>query len=356
MAAGSVNLIFTESTAQELSGLIRSMTPQGVFILADSNTARFVAEPLMAEHKELAEARLIVVKAGDDHKSLETLDFVWRSLSDGGATRSSLLVNVGGGMVTDLGGFAASTFKRGIRFVNIPTTLLSAVDAALGGKTGINFNGLKNEIGSFAHADAVIVSSGHFATLPYKELTSGYAELLKHALIDSPQALNRALAYDLSRADIRELQTLLRESIAVKERIVAEDPFENGLRKALNLGHTAAHAFESLAMENGRPIAHGHAVAWGLIVDLVLSNMFLGLDSTVLQQVAAFIREYYPRPSFGCNDYDRLIDLMRHDKKNRSAERINFTLLRSPGDIVVDNEIDADRIAAALDILRDLMS
>ncbi len=356
MSANEVNLIFTDNAAASLSEVIAGLAPRGIFLLADSNTAPLIARPLMESVDRLAGAGLIEIGAGDCNKSLETLAGVWKSLSDGGATRSSLLINVGGGMVTDLGGFAAATFKRGIRFVNMPTTLLSAVDAALGGKTGINFNGLKNEVGAFAHADAVIVSSRHFATLPHSELTSGYAELLKHSLIDSPQALARALAYDLDRVDLDRLQLLLRESIAVKERIVAADPFEKGLRKALNLGHTSAHAFESLALERGgSTVAHGHAVAWGLVVDLILSNMLLGLDSGVLRQVAIYIKEYFPRPSISCSDYPRLIELMRHDKKNRSTSDINFTLLHAPGEIAIDVEVNPDTITAALDILRDLL-
>ena len=355
MSAKSVNLIFTDSTSSALAEVVEEMAPSAIFLLADTNTAQLIARPLLESTPALAGGRIIEIPAGDQSKNVDTLSALWQALSDGGATRSSLLINVGGGMVTDLGGFAASTFKRGIRFINIPTTLLGAVDAALGGKTGINFNGLKNEIGVFSHADAVIVSARHFATLPYNELTSGYAELLKHALIDSPEALNRALAYDLERADLDELQHLLRESIAVKERIVAADPLEHGLRKALNLGHTAAHAFESLAMEEGRAVAHGHAVAWGLIVDLILSNMMLGLDSATLHDVAIYIKEYFPRPQLSCADYPRLIELMRHDKKNLTASRINFTLLSAPGQIILDNEVTPEKITPALDILRDLL-
>lgn len=355
MSASRVNLIFTDNTSAALSEALSDLSPRGIFILADTNTAPIIARPLMEQTGALAGATLIEIPAGDSNKSLDTLACVWSRLSSGGASRSSLLVNAGGGMVTDLGGFAAATFKRGIRFINIPTTLLGAVDAALGGKTGINFGGLKNEIGAFANADAVIVNAAHFATLPYAELTSGYAELLKHSLIDSPESLARALAFDLERSDLSQLQHLLRESITVKERIVAADPREQGIRKALNLGHTAAHAFESLALEQGSPMAHGHAVAWGLVVDLILSNMLLGLDSATLQKVAIYIKEYFPRPGISCADYPRLIEFMRHDKKNLTAEHINFTLLREPGQISINAEVPPETITAALDILRDLL-
>lgn len=348
-------LIFTSEPARELDTLISGYAPSGLFLLADTNTARLVVPQLMEHSPALAVAQVIEITAGDDHKSLDALAHVWHRLSDSGATRHSLLVNVGGGMVTDLGGFAAATFKRGIRFINLPTTLLGAVDAAVGGKTGINFAGLKNEVGVFAKACAVVISTRYFGTLPHSELLSGYAEMLKHALIESPQALSQALDYDLGSADPGQLLPLLERSVRVKERIVTEDPFERGIRRALNLGHTVGHAFESMAMASGTPVPHGHAVAWGLAVDLILSHMHLGFDSTILRQVAQFVSDNYPAPSLKCSDYGTLIELMRHDKKNVDAATINFTLLRAPGDVCIDCTASPDEISAALDIFRDLM-
>lgn len=348
-------LIFTSEPARELDALISDYAPAGVFLLADTNTARLVVPRLMQHSTAIAAAQLIEIDAGDDHKSLDALAHVWHRLSACGATRHSLLINVGGGMVTDLGGFAAATFKRGIRFINIPTTLLGAVDAAVGGKTGINFDGLKNEVGVFAKACAVIISTCYFDTLPHSELLSGYAEMLKHALIESPQALAQALTYNLDSADPAQLLPLLERSVRVKERIVTADPFERGLRRALNLGHTAGHAFESMAMAAGTPVPHGHAVAWGLVVDLVISHMHLGFDSTILRQVAQFVYDNYPAPSLTCSDYDTLINLMRHDKKNVDSSTINFTLLRAPGDVCIDCTASPRDISAALDIFRDMM-
>ncbi len=348
-------LIFTSEPARELDTLIFGYAPSGLFLLADTNTARLVVPQLMEHSPALAAAQVIEITAGDDHKSLDALAHVWHRLSDSGATRHSMLVNVGGGMVTDLGGFAAATFKRGIRFINLPTTLLGAVDAAVGGKTGINFAGLKNEVGVFAKACAVIISTRYFGTLPHSELLSGYDEMLKHALIESPQALAQALDYDLGSADPGQLLPLLERSVRVKERIVTEDPFERGIRRALNLGHTVGHAFESKAMAAGTPVPHGHAVAWGLVVDLILSHIHLGFDSAILRQVAQFVSDNYPAPSLKCSDYGTLIELMRHDKKNVDAATINFTLLRAPGDVCIDCTASPDEISAALDIFRDLM-
>ena len=348
-------LIFTDSAARSLEGVLKETATTSLFVLADEHTCAAVAAPLIRAVPALSGAQVIVIPPGDDHKSLQSLSEVWQRLSVGGATRSAMMVNIGGGMITDLGGFAAATFKRGIRFVNVPTSLLAAVDASLGGKTGINFNGSKNEVGVFAEALAVVVDAGLFATLPHSELVSGYAELLKHALLHSPEALAEALAFDLSQPDFARLQQLLRESVLVKKRVVEEDPFERGLRKSLNLGHTAAHAFESLAMERGCPVPHGFAVGWGLIVDLVLSHLVLHFPSDTLRAVADYIACHYPAPSLKCADYPRLIELMRHDKKNRKAEAINFTLLSSVGHPEINFELEPDRITAALDILRDLL-
>lgn len=349
------NVIYTTDPVGELQRAVGDRNPAGVFVVADTNTRRLVLPRIAAASESLAKAAVIEIEAGDDRKNLQSLSAVWQALVEGGATRGSLVVNVGGGMVTDLGGFAAATFKRGVRFINLPTTLLGAVDAAVGGKTGINFCGLKNEVGVFAEASDVIISSTFFDTLPAGELLSGYGEVLKHALLDSAGATRRALAASPLELDSGALLNLLRESVEVKRRVVAADPHENGLRKALNLGHTAAHAFEALAFAGGKPVAHGHAVAWGLVVDLVLSSMILSFPSSTLQDVAAFVRANYPAPAITCDDYPALIGYMRHDKKNRTAGDINFTLLRSPGDIAIDSTVEPPRIEAALDIFRDLL-
>lgn len=349
-------LLFTDSPSKAIDTLLASSeAPKGkIYILADTVTAQKCL-PLLEGAENVAEAETIVVANGDANKSLEALASVWTRLSESGATRSSLLINLGGGMITDLGGFAAATFKRGIRCINIPTTLLGAVDAAVGGKTGINFAGLKNEVGCFRAAEAVVISSEFYSTLPSTELLSGYGEVLKHALIDSPEALREALSIAPAEASPAEIAPILRTSVQVKQRIVEEDPFEHGIRRALNLGHTAAHAFESLAMSKGRSLPHGIAVAHGLVVDLVLSHMALGFDSKCLHAVAAFVKSNYPAPAFDCKDYPALIAYMRHDKKNATADAINFTLLAAPGDIHIDCIRSPKEIETALDITRDLL-
>lgn len=351
----TTNLIFSHTPGVELEAEIRRLAPSSLFILADDNTLPLVVKRLIENAPSLAGAKVITTPAGDMNKSLEAMAEIWRQLSDGGATRHSLLINVGGGMVTDMGGFAAATFKRGMRFINVATTLLGAVDAALGGKTGINFNGLKNEIGSFAQAEAVIVDTNFFATLPHPELLSGYAELLKHSLLESDDSLNDALLFDISHPDFNRLAELLRRSVEVKQRITLEDPFEQGLRKALNLGHTTGHAIESHAMEKGHPIPHGHAVATGLVTALVISHLQLGLDNMWLHRMADYITTHYPAPSFSCADYPRMVELMHHDKKNTDSDTVRFTLLKSPGSPMMNCAVEEQDITAALDITRDLL-
>ena len=265
------------------------------------------------------------------------------------------MVNLGGGMVTDLGGFAASTFKRGIPYINVPTTLLSMVDASVGGKTGINFGGLKNEIGVFCPARTVILSSRFLASLDDMNLSSGYAEMLKHGLISTRRHWDELVSFDLTQSDLPHLQEMIAESVAVKERIVEQDPTEKGIRKALNLGHTIGHAFESLALAEERTVLHGYAVAWGMICELYLSAVRMHFPHDVLQQALTFVRENYGTFLIDCKEYDRLYDYMTHDKKNLSAGQVNFTLLSDVGDIHIDQTASKDEIFEALDFYRDSM-
>ena len=324
----------------------------GLFVIADANTSRLVLPRLDSER--LRQATPIIIPAGEENKGIDTLTSVWQALSDAGATRRSVVINVGGGMVTDLGGMAAATFKRGIRFVNVPTTLLSAVDAAVGGKTGINFNGLKNEIGAFALACEVIISTCFFDTLAQQELRSGYAEMVKHAMLNGAQAFADVMNHEPCADEPDHLLQLLEASVAVKQRIVELDPTEQGLRRTLNLGHTVGHALESLALQQGRPAPHGYAVAWGLVTEAVLSHMLLQFPSSDLHRLGTYVRDHYGTPGITCDDYPALLELMRHDKKSRQGE-INCTLLRRLGDPVLDNTISDDDLHTALDITRDYL-
>ena len=351
-------LMFTNHPGAAIDELAAGMSPSKVFVIVDTNTEKQVLPLLAVMSESVAGAQVITVGAGDVNKNLDSLAGIWRTLNESGATRSSFVINVGGGMVTDMGGFAAATFKRGMRFVNVPTTLLAAVDASVGGKTGINFNGCKNEVGAFAEPEAAVISTIFFNTLTTQELLSGYAEMLKHALLEDRQTFIDLLDYNFAGTgfDKDRLLTLLQKSVAVKERIVSEDLHEQGIRKALNLGHTVGHAFESYAMtDRHSPVPHGYAVAWGMVVELILSHMELKFPSDMLQRYAAYVRSNYGVFDITCDDYPALLKLMSHDKKNASADRINFTLLADIGDVRIDREADVDNIKAALDIYRDMM-
>ncbi len=350
----SQQIIFTNNPTAELDGEITRITPSHVFVLVDTNTGKYVLPRIQESAKTLTNATIITIPDGDENKNLDTLTNIWQQLTAAQASRSSVLINIGGGVVTDIGGFAAATYKRGVHVINVPTTLLGAVDAAVGGKTGINFGGLKNQIGSFYPADTVIISTCFFTTLPREQILSGYGEMLKHALLDSENSIN-TLLHVSPVDDMTTLLTHLKSSIEVKQRIVATDPCEKGLRRALNLGHTIGHAFESLALQRKRPIPHGYAIAHGLVAEAVLAHILKGFPSSTLFALATYIREYYGTFALTCDDYPTLFTFMRQDKKNTDSAHINFSLLTAPGDVELNVNTDDEQIATALDIYRDLM-
>ena len=346
-------IIICKDIQKELGQFLSEHHYDKLFVLTDTQTNQLCL-PVIQHLPAIRQATPIVIEAGDTNKNLEQLAIVWEALSQNGASRNSLLINLGGGMITDLGGFAGATFKRGLHTLNIPTTLMASVDAAVGGKTGINFNGLKNEIGAFYIPDCVLIDCVFLQTLDWDNLLSGYAEMIKHGLIHSENILNSLLAYnfDASELNISALNGLVRESVAIKERIVTEDPTEKGIRKALNLGHTIGHAFESLSFEKKRPILHGHAVAAGLVCELYLSYKCCGFPIETLRRTVNFIKSYYPPFVFDCDDYEGLYELMTHDKKNEGG-KINFTLLEHTGAVKINQSIEKEKIFESLDFYRE---
>ena len=380
-------VILSENLEKPLSEAIQSVPHDRLFVICDTNTHEFCL-PLVSNFECMKGAHVITILPGDEHKTLHAVEQVWNELQSHGATRHSLCVNLGGGMVTDLAGFALSTFKRGMSFINIPTTLLAMVDASVGGKTGFNFGGLKNEIGVFSNADAVILDATFLRTLDRENILSGYAEMLKHGLIAPPPnpspregssdtsfAENQGLqsnkspllwggvgggllSFDVEQPDLVQLGRMVADSVQVKQRIVLEDPREQGLRKALNLGHTVGHAFEALSLSHrpssmeGSPILHGYAVAWGLMCELYLSVMKTGFPVETMRQVNNFILEHYGRMTITCDDYPTLLQLMTHDKKNTGNE-INFTLLHDVGDLALNQTATREEIEEALDFYRE---
>lgn len=369
-------VIISRNLKTELATALSECGHDKLFVLTDETTKE-KCWPVIKDYFCLKTAHLITIPPTDTHKNLQSLSHVWQQLQEGGATRHSCMVNLGGGMVTDLGGFAASTFKRGIDFINIPTTLLAMVDASVGGKTGINFGGLKNEIGVFNEAKFVILDTHFLRTADPENLRSGYAEMLKHGLISDEKHWAELIGFDLAAPDLELLAALLAQSVQVKERIVKKDPTEKGIRKALNLGHTFGHAFESFAMKASLPsspmgggnlhepptspvekgqgrgvLLHGYAVAFGLICELYLSAVKTGFPTDRMQQTVRFIRDFFGSYNITCDDYPELIALMRHDKKNMGGI-INFTLLGGIGDIRINRTATEEEIKEALDFFRE---
>ena len=287
-------------------------------------------------------------------KSIETVEQIWDFLFAQDMTRRGLLIAIGGGVLTDLAGFAASTYKRGFDYITVPTTLLSMVDAASGGKTGFNYHGLKNSIGVFAPPVETLIWPSWLKTLPPQQFLSGFGEMLKTGLIDEGLQVTgdglweRLLQYDLDTMPLDTLTPLIEACVRAKEAIVAADPKEEGLRKVLNFGHTFGHALEEISLGT---MPHGYAVVYGLIAELYLSVTKLGCPKEPLQQLTQLMLHYYGRPQCKCSDRAQLIALMQQDKKNERAAEINCTLLRGVGSPVINQVISSDEANEAWDYL-----
>lgn len=340
------SISFQNQGYQDLNLLIKNGNYSSIYILVDSNTqhhcSRFLSEQLEAE----VSIEWIEIEPGEEHKTLHTCHEIWKTLSETGADRKSLMINLGGGIVTDVGGYVASCFKRGIDFVHIPTTLLGMVDAAIGGKNGVNLDHLKNQIGIIRPPKMILVDVGYLATLPSQEMRSGLAEMLKHGLIANA---NDFFAFDdLSQFQVDKLPELIRDSIQIKTKIAEEDPYEKGLRMALNFGHTLGHAIESYHMEasSKTKLLHGEAVAIGMILALKLSVDVLDFPVEKCDKASQLIRKYFQPVNFTADDIKALKDYMKHDKKN-SAGHINFVLLEDIGQPKINCEVSDEHIKKA---------
>ncbi len=342
----SSKIIYSRFIEKELEIWINKY-PKGKVFVATEETVNQIWVGKFDSFFELMGVKKVVIPAGEKNKKIEGVEKIWQFLSENSGDRKSLLINVGGGMLTDLAGFAATTFKRGIDFLNVPTTLLSQVDASVGGKTGVNFNGLKNEIGTFREPVAVIVNTNFLQTIDSENFKSGFAEMIKHGLIFSPDHLNELESFDFENIDYNLLETIIRHSVNVKEYFVANDPTEQNIRKALNFGHTAGHAFESLAMKQNRPILHGYAVAFGMIAELFLSERSCGFSTADFKKTANWLKSVYGKFEVSPADFEQLFELMTHDKKNAMG-RINFTLLSATGKFEINQNCDKTLILEAL--------
>ncbi|MBL4709687.1 MAG: 3-dehydroquinate synthase [Flavobacteriales bacterium] len=330
---------------EPLLKLLKENERKQVFVLVDSNTSLHCLPQLeLVLENEQIQYSILEVEAGETSKGLEVCASLWNALTEEQASRQSLLINLGGGMITDLGGFVAAVYKRGIEFINIPTSLLGMIDASIGGKCGIDFNGYKNQLGAFQTPQKTFIYPSFLKTLPKDELKSGYAEVIKHALIADQNYWE-----ELEQSNLSELPdvAILQRSIEIKSSIVAADPLEKGERKKLNFGHTIGHAFESYFLEKGNPIPHGFAIAAGMFCEAKLSVMVSTLLQESLEAILAMIDKNYQRLQIDSTDFTDLIELMKQDKKNQGAQ-INCTLLSGIGIATIDQEIEDELILETL--------
>ncbi len=322
------------------------------FILVDENTHRYCLPQLIDQVPALLTAEVLEIDSGEEYKNIETCTQLWAALGELGGDRKSLLVNLGGGVIGDMGGFVASTFKRGIDFINIPTTLLSQVDASVGGKTGIDLHHLKNEVGTFAMPKAVYIYPPFIQTLPERQILSGFAEIIKHALIADSRKWKQLLGVsDLKSVD---WSSIIEDSVAIKNKVVIKDPKEKGLRKILNFGHTIGHAVETYFLSHSKsPLLHGEAIAIGMICELYLSAKKRMLSAAKRDEAVKFILKTYGKYSIKELKFEELMFLIGKDKKNE-GNKVNFTLLEDIGKAAYDCHCDAKIIRESLNYYEQL--
>ncbi len=337
-------VIFGSDCWDALNSCINANDYSCVFLLTDKNTSLHCLP--YAKTKMEFDYKTLEMQAGENNKHIKTCVSLWDSLSKMGGDRKSLLINIGGGVVTDLGGFVACTFKRGIDFINIPTSLLAMVDASVGGKTGIDLGALKNQVGIIREPKMVIVDTGFLRTLPDSEYRSGYAEMLKHALIQEP-AYFEALSGFLNK---EEILPHIHQSVGFKAKIVSKDINEQGLRKILNFGHTLGHAVESyyLTAKNKNRLLHGEAIAIGMILETFLSVKVSGLSLDEAHKIKSVFHDIYPKISFDKDTITEVIKMLTHDKKNENGN-VLFVLLKSIGEPIWNQSVPEELILEAFD-------
>ncbi len=341
--------VFHNDIAWEIfSGSIKNLKPSGIFLITDENTHKHCLSYFLKKKDFEITPEIIIIPEGEINKNISTSLKVWETLSEKGAGRNSLIINLGGGVVTDLGGFVASTFNRGVPFINIPTSLLAMVDASIGGKNGVDLGNIKNQIGVINLAEMVIIDTEFLNTLPSEHVTSGFAEMLKHGVIHGKGYWERVKNVDFSQKN--EFEALIWDSIEIKKEIVAKDPLEKNLRKTLNYGHTLGHAIESYFLENAdkKTLLHGEAVAAGIVLETYISMETYGLPKKSLYDISKTIFKYFPKQSFEKKDIEAIINLLVFDKKNRNGQ-VLFVLLEDIGQCKIDCTVSNKLIYSAFD-------
>ena len=341
--ANGYPIYFGEESYQSISSFIEENNYSIIFILSDTNTNEYCVPRFLSFLATEKTIEIIEIEAGETEKNITTCVDLWNILTELGGDRKSLLINVGGGVITDIGGFVASTFKRGIDFIHIPTTLLAMVDASVGGKNGVDLGNLKNQIGVINVPKMVVIDTEYLGTLPQNEMRSGLAEMLKHGLIFDTNYWEQFKA--LNQIDFADFDTLIHRSIEIKNKIVLQDPTENGIRKALNFGHTLGHAIESyfLENENKKTLLHGEAIAVGMILESYISWQKKLISATEYLEIKNAINAIFETIVFEEEDIKPITDLLIHDKKNEHG-KIQFALLDGIGNIKINQEADNELI------------
>lgn len=339
---------FNEDCYTTLNSYLERANHSKIFVLVDSNTYQHCYAHFMSNIKKDYAIEVIEIEPGEINKNIGTCSSIWSVLAEYGADRKSLLINLGGGVVTDLGGFIACTYKRGINYINIPTSLLAMVDASVGGKTGVDLGNLKNMVGVISESEMVLVDTEYLGTLPTNQMCSGFAEMLKHGLIQDRTYWEKMS--DLSKLTTDDLDQLIYDSVVIKNKIVFEDPTEQNIRKYLNFGHTLGHAIESFYLTHPEKpeLLHGEAIAIGMIMEGFLSAALLSVTETDLRLITAVILATFPKVDIDPNDRQTIMELLIHDKKNEKGN-IYFVLLNTIGDATYNCTVSDDLIIDAFD-------
>ena len=346
--ASNYSIFFNEKGYEALNNHLISNKYSNIFVIVDSNTNEKCLNNFLPYIYTDLKIEIIEFENGEINKNIDSCVEIWKVLTELGGDRKTLIINLGGGVVTDLGGFVASTFKRGIDFINVPTTLLSMVDASIGGKNGVDLGNLKNQVGTITNPKMVIIDVDYLETLDQLEMRSGLAEMLKHGLIADANYWKKFL--DLSTLDTNNLLELIYESIIIKNNIVTQDPTENGIRKALNFGHTLGHAIESyfLENENKKTLLHGEAIAVGMVLESYISWQKNLISRDNYQEIKSTINAIFNKIIFDENDLQPILNLLIHDKKNEYGN-IQFALLDGIGNIKINQSVDNEVIKQAFD-------
>ncbi len=344
------HFIYFESGLTPLLTILAEKKYSKIFVFVDSNTAEICLPTFRQLLPDLAEFDIIETDPGEENKNIDFCIGIWKTLLDFEADRKCLMVNLGGGVITDMGGFVASTYKRGIDFINIPTTLLAQVDASVGGKTGIDIDNIKNMVGTFSLPQAVFIENSFLKTLPQREMLSGFAEMIKHGLIADKVYYEQLKLADYTRVDAHAIY----HSVQIKNNVVLADPFEKGLRKILNFGHTIGHAVESYALlHDKKPLTHGEAIAIGMICESYLSSKYCHLPSTELKEISKYILTIYPKYQIRPKSFKQLLAFMQSDKKNEGGF-IMFSLLDEIGKCTFNCKVTEVDILASLTYYNEL--